>query len=168
MASMSPRAVSLPTIDSIYPGRTASKKTASTNSPKAIVNEVDSTTLKEEVPDLAIVEEQLDRILDTLGMPSQLRTEIKTLPTDRKWQIVQLSKVTDQPTCLLKKVTSGITPQSFINTLSHPKAITPNLFTSLRVCVSNEPKSWTSEFLELDGLQILFNFIDKVIKKSTK
>ncbi|KAJ3217211.1 hypothetical protein HDU67_008340 [Dinochytrium kinnereticum] len=161
-------ALSLPTIDSLYPARTSSKKNVGNEgsivSPATKDTKKFEIVVKEEVPDAAVVEEHLDRILDSLGVPGQLRVEIKTLSRERKWQIVQMSKITNQKT----KSTSALSPTSFITNLLNPKAITSSFFISLRVCVSNEPKSWTSEFLELDGLQLLINFADQIIRKSTK
>ncbi|KAJ3109040.1 hypothetical protein HDU97_009158 [Phlyctochytrium planicorne] len=170
-------ALSLPSIDSLYPSRARASSKRIESHCKIEVADVSSEiakTEKDETPDILVVEESLERILDALGVPFQQRDEIKSLSRERKWQIVQMSrkaleKKQKKPESPSKKTkANSLTPEFFMTLLQTPKVITPNFFVSLRVCVSNEPQSWTQEFLSLGGFAAIVEFCDAIIRKLTK
>ncbi|KAJ3180115.1 hypothetical protein HK101_009979 [Irineochytrium annulatum] len=61
-------------------------------------------------------------------------------------------------------------PQTFIVTLMNPRthSAPARFFSDLRVCITTEPKRWTTQFMASGGLDHLANYANEVMKKVSK
>ncbi|KAI9349280.1 hypothetical protein DFJ73DRAFT_410878 [Zopfochytrium polystomum] len=109
------------------------------------------------VPDERSVDRALEVSMKRLGLPDSQLDQLRSLPVDGKWKIVQLARgAFDNCSREMK----SHQPQSFVKDLLSPRGLSSRTLVRLRTCLAAEPSSWTFSFLARGGYDALSHFID--------
>jgi len=98
------------------------------------------------------LEMAFETFLEDLNLPEEKKEMMKKFPDDRRWKIIQ-QQMRDQ---LEDEETAAIEIQTDLDQLgANP---TKDLLQSLSVALRSKPIHWINKFVELNGINALFNF----------
>jgi len=110
------------------------------------------------MPNEADLNEQYKALLQELGIGEDQRKAMLAFPSARKWTLICQHKG--------KTSESSNTPQFFVDVLN--KDLSSDSILTLRVTLASAPMSWLANFIELNGLSLLFKRLSEYHGKPSK